>query len=177
MKTLKTLLVITIAIFGFGLTTVMAQTTAPNTAGAQVITPITLTADRPLEFGKLAVQAAVSGTLKLSAVDVTNPTPANGVTLITGTARTSAKYTVGGLPSYIYTITVPVDNVVTIASGGNTMHIDEFKFTSVGTPSDAGGTIKADGTDVFYVGATLKVDGGQAVGSYTGSYDVTINYN
>ncbi len=34
-----------------------------------------------------------------------------------------------------------------------------------------------DGSQEFYVGAALTVEGSQAPGDYTGTFDVTVNYN
>lgn len=156
---------------------VMAQTTVPNDANATIITPITLTADVPLEFGNLAVQVATGGTVELTAAAAPVVTPTLGVTLLTGITRTAAEYTVGGVASYVYTITVPADGIVSITDGTNFMDVDGFTFASVATPSVTGGTLTALGADVFYVGATLSVNPAQVPGVYTGTFDVIVNYN
>lgn len=155
---------------------VMAQVTKPNTASAQIMSPITLNADVPLEFGRMAVQTATGGTAVLTAAAATSPSSTDGVTLMSGTTRTAAKYTVGGVASYVYTITVP-QTAVTILSGTTPMTITDFTFASIASPSLTGGTLSASGADVFYVGATLNVGAAQATGTYSGSFDVTVNYN
>jgi hypothetical protein len=39
------------------------------------------------------------------------------------------------------------------------------------------GQLSAGGTQTLAVGATLTVGSSQATGSYSGSFDVTVNYN
>jgi hypothetical protein len=174
----KTVMILTAIVMITGFTSrVMAQVTESNDANAVIITPITLVVNVALEFGNLAVQTGVAGTVELTAAAATVATPTAGVTLLTGTTRTAAKYTVGGVASYVYTITVPADGVVSITDGANFMEVSSFTFASVAVPSGTGGTLTAGGTDVFYVGGTLNVDAAQVPGTYTGTFDVTINYN
>jgi hypothetical protein len=174
----KTIMLFAAVVMMAGFTSkVMAQVTEPNDANAVIITPITLTVDVPLEFGNLAVQAGVAGTVELTAAAATVATPTAGVTLLTGTTRTAAQYTIGGVASYVYTITVPADGIVSITDGTNFMDVSTFTFASVAAPSVTGGTLTAGGADVFYVGATLEVDAAQAPGIYSGTFDVTVNYN
>ena len=155
---------------------VTAQVTVSNDANAEIITPITLTADVDLEFGKLAVQTLQGGVVELTPAAATVATSTLGVTLLTGTTRTAAKYTVGGIQNYVYTITVPVGSIP-ITSGLNTMDVYDFVFLSIATPSATGGTLDVNGTDNFYVGAKLQVAQAQAPGVYTGTFNVTVNYN
>ena len=173
----KLIVIAALVIFAGVSNKVMAQTIASSTAGAEIMTPITLTNNVGLEFGKMAVQLATGGTVVLTAAAAPTATPANGVTLMTGTTRTAAKYTVGGTASYIYTITVPQVPVTITKGGGVNMTITAFSFASIATPSLTGGTLTVGGTDVFYVGGTLNVAAGQAAGAYTGNFDVTVNYN
>jgi len=61
---------------------------------------------------------------------------------------------------------------VTINSGANTMTVG--MFTS--NPSGAG-TLSAGGNQTLSVGATLNVGAGQATGTYSGIFSVTVTYN
>jgi methionine-rich copper-binding protein CopC len=159
-------------------TTVMAQNnvTASSPAGAKIVAALTLANDQKLDFGTMSI-----------------PDANVNVTLSTGLARTSdnpthialmadqllnAHYKVTGAAGYLYTITLPVTGAVQILSGGNSMHVDGFtvKPTSRGTDVTQG-TLDVNGKDEFVVGATLKLLGGQAPGTYAGSFDVTIFYN
>ena len=60
----------------------------------------------------------------------------------------------------------------------NSMLVDDLKAS----PSSIGaegliGTLNASGTDFFAVGGTLNIDADQMVGTYTGSFTVTVAYN
>ena len=52
------------------------------------------------------------------------------------------------------------------------MSVDTFNHDAGATPSLSGG-----GSDTFNVGATLNVGATQAAGTYSGTFDVTVNYN
>jgi len=83
-----------------------------------------------------------------------------------------ASFTVGGEPTFTYSISVAGDPL-TITSGGNTMTV--VTFTTDPTPT---GTIGAGGTETLTVGATLNVGANQPSGLYTGGpFTVTVNYN
>lgn len=152
--------------------------TKSNSAGGEIMAPLTLVANTPLEFGKLAVQADAGGTIVLTPATATAASATGGVTLMTGTTRTAAKYTVGGTASYVYTITVPSAAVtITGTLPANTMTITGFTFASIASPTGTGGTLTAGGTDNFYVGGTLNVAAAQATGLYSGTFNVSVNYN
>ena len=74
-----------------------------------------------------------------------------------------------GEPGQAYVITLPAS--ATLSSGGDTMTVDTFNHDAGGAPTLPGGS------DAFNVGATLKVGANQAVGTYSGTFDVTVNYN
>ena len=177
MKNINKIFAIAIVALGFSANNAIAQTTASASGNATIVAPITLTNNVPLEFGKVAVQALTAGSVTLTPAAATTPTPALGVTLLTGTTRTAAKFTVGGVASYIYTITVPA-SALTISDGAShNMTISDFSFASVNAPSLTGGTLTSGGADEFYVGGKLNVAAGQTPNSYTGSFNVTVNYN
>lgn len=175
----KLLLIFAVILFTAGFASKVSaqnQVSAVNNAGGEIIAPLTIVKDINLEFGKLAVQASTSGTIVLTPAAATSPTATGGVTLMTGTTRTAAKYNVGGAASYGYAITVPATSV-TITSGLNTMTITDFTFGSAIGHTLSGGTLSAGGIDDFYVGGTLNVAAAQVVGVYTGTFTVSVNYN
>jgi hypothetical protein len=69
-----------------------------------------------------------------------------------------------------YVITLPGDGMVTLASGSNSMTLDNF----VSEP--AGSSILGGLTQVLSVGATLTVNPSQPVGRYSGSFSVLVEY-
>jgi len=176
----KLVLIFAVVLFTVGFASnVSAQNpllTVNNNAGGEIMAPLTIISDGSLEFGRLAVEAAAGGTVVLTPAASTTVSRTGGVSLIAGTTRTAAKYNVGGEIGYSYTITVPADGVVNIESGSNAMAISTFTFLSL-NPTPTGGTLSASGTDIFYVGATLVVPAAQPAGQYTGTFDVSVNYN
>jgi hypothetical protein len=67
-----------------------------------------------------------------------------------------------------YTVTIP--GTISIASGTNTMSI-----VPVSDPNGSGALV--GGTQDIYVGGTLTVGATQPVGTYSGTFNVTVNYN
>src|SRR4030043_19138 len=101
---------------------VMAQATENTTAGAVIITPITITETAALHFGVMAVLAGTPGTCVLSTLGVRTAT--GGVNLSVQTpAATNAAYNVSGQASTTFAITLPATITVTRVSGTETMTI------------------------------------------------------
>ncbi len=101
-------------------------------------------------------------------------TPAGGRTCSAdvdciGGFPSGAGFTVTGASGQAYFITLPAS--ATLSSGGNTMTVDTFNHDAGATPTLVGGS------DAFNVGATLNVGATQAAGTYSGTFDVTANYN
>ena len=153
-----------------GLTsTVNAQVTGTATGSATIITPIAIANAGNMNFGNVAV-SATAGTVVLSPASVRSLT--GGVTLpaVTGTVSAAA-FTVTGLGSSTYSITLPT--TYTITSGANNMTVSSFTSNPSGTGTLSGGT------QTINVGATLSVGASQAAGSYTNAtgFPVIVNYN
>ena len=87
---------------------------------------------------------------------------------ITAGATATATFAVAGAANQAFTVTLPADT--TLTSGGNSMTVDTFT-QSAGTNLDGSGAATID------IGATLNVGVNQADGNYTGTYDVTVDYN
>lgn len=143
-----------------------AATTSSN-ANAQILTALTLTNTVPLEFGQIAASAS-AGTVSVSTASVRTST--GGVTLAGLTPATAASFDVLGDAASTYAITLPTST--TIDSGANSMTVDTYVSSPNGT-----GTLDGGGADTILVGARLSVGANQAAGSYTGTFDVTVQYN
>jgi hypothetical protein len=102
---------------------------------------------------------------------------ATGGTLLANqsVSPSAATFYVMGNSSAVYSIELPADNDVTLDDGdGHYMDVD--LFTS--NPSGSGQLSSAfPGTQTLKVGARLHVGTQQAVGAYTGTYEVTIAFN
>ena len=167
---MKKLVFLFIAVLGYTVTVnAQASATVSNTAGATIVTPIAIAAGLPMSFGNLST--TTGGTVLLTAAGVrsvaggavTLPTP-------TGTVQ-AATFTVTGGTTATYTITLPGAASTLTDAGSHTMTLDTWTSNPSGT-----GTLAA-GTQTVSVGGTLHLSSAQAVGTYSGSFSVTVNYN
>jgi hypothetical protein len=169
MKNMKKLLVLAIVVLGFATSSFAQGASAQASASGTIVSPISIVKDVDMNFGNIAVNASVAGTVVLS-TDGTRAATA-GVTLpaISGTVA-AAEFTVNGTEDYTYVVTLPI-GVVTVKNGGNTMDLSNWTSNQNG--------ILTGSTETFNVGATLNVNGGQAPGIYTTTtpFTVTVNYN
>ena len=175
----KLLIVLAVVLFTVGFANkVSAQlVTKSNSAGGEIVAPITLTSVNKLEFGRIAT-GTVAGSVVLT------PAAAPGITYDVvlavpgGATRSAASYDVTGTGGYKYAISVPTGSITLAGSAaGTSMTVSGFNALSVGTPNTTGGTLTTGGTDVFYVGGTLNVGASQAAGVYSGTFNVSVNYN
>ena len=173
---MKKVVVIIAAIVLFaGSTKVMAQATENTAAAAKIVTPISITETSSLHFGTMAILAGTPGTCVLSTQGVRTQT--GGVNLsVQAPTASNAAYNVSGAVNTTYSITLPAS--ITVTSGPSSMTINALLARTASAGSDGlTGTLSAGGTDSFTVGGTLNVSQGQATGTYTGTFDVTVAYN
>ena len=142
---------------------------ATSNASATVMTPISISNTAALRFGKFS--ALTGGTVVVSAAGARSATGA--VVLSSTDAGGAASFAVSGDANATYAITLP--NSATL-----THSVDNTKTMAVGTftsnPSGTG-TLSAGGAETLTVGATLTVGNAQTTGSYTGTFDVSVEYN
>lgn len=121
-----------------------------------------------LSFGSFI--AGSGGTISVSAAGARSST--GGVLpLGQGSGVAAAQFNVSGTANASYTITLPANNtVVLVDAAANTMALSSF----VANPPT--GTLSAGGSQSIRVGATLIVGNAQPSGSYSGSFNVTVNY-
>jgi Domain of unknown function (DUF4402) len=154
-----------VAAVAFTQTANAQSASAPFAAKARIVTPISIAWVSDMNFGDVVAGA---GTVVL--------TPAGGRSVTGGTnlgnplGVSAATFTVSGQANSTYSIGFPP--AATIASGANTMNVGTF--TSTPTPT---GLLSAGGTQTLNLGATLTVAAAQATGSYTGNFNVSVNYN
>jgi uncharacterized protein DUF4402 len=84
-------------------------------------------------------------------------------------ARNLSTYRVGGGFHASYAVTLP--ETVMVKSAGAEIAVSGFRATG------GAGRLASDGTGTFGVSASVAIPAGQAPGTYTGSYPVTISYN
>ena len=95
-----------------------------------------------------------------------------GAILVPSDAGAAAQFLVSGDANLTYAISLPVNGLVSLANGANTMAVNDFTSSPNLT-----GLLSAGGTQPLLVGATLSVGNNQATGSYSGMFYVTVNYN
>ncbi len=151
------------------------ETTATaTTAKAIIVNPIKLenTGAQPLYFGTVASSTTNIGTVLVPAADA--PTAINSNVSLLTTDQTAAKFTITGEVDANYTITLPAAAIsLTGSDGGDPMTVDQW---TCDLDDDTELTL-AGGTQVFYVGGTLNVGQSQKAGTYTGTFNVYVNYN
>ena len=138
--------------------------TAAGTASAAIVAPIVLThtTGAALNFGKFTVGAG--GTVVVSSAGTGSVT--NDVGFVPGSTTAADQFSLTGDVSRAFGITTTSG---TISNGSKTMN-----FTT--SPSAASGTTSTTGTATFTVGGTLTVAGTETAGSYTGTYNATVQY-
>lgn len=144
-----------------------ADATANGTA--EIITAISIIKNTDLRFGKFA--AGTGGTVVMGTDGSRMQTGA--VVLSALDAGGAASFSVSGASDATYAITLPSSATLTgPGSPAATMSVDTFTSNPSGT-----GTLSASGTQTLLVGGTLTVVSDQAVGSYTGTFTVSVEYN
>jgi hypothetical protein len=172
MKNITKLFAIAIVILGFSATSFAQGTSTKSaTASAKIVESLVLTNTVPLNFGTMTVPTTPA-TVTIAPGGVRTSTGTLSLLTI-APISTDATYTVAGDNNATYVVTLPADGVVSIISGSNSMTVNAFKLTGDLTTRTLSGT----GIGTFDVGATLGLSSGQAAGSYTGSFDVTVAYN
>lgn len=168
-----------------GVTTkVMAQTQTSATlststsVGVKLIVPMGVSETSALHFGTLILKDALAGTCTLPSNSTTRSFSSNIVASGIGTQAKNAAYDVTGTKNSTYLLTLPTSVIVTEPGANKTMTIDNFKasFTN-GAVNATSSTLGSDGKDHFTVGGTLNIGADQAGGVYTGTFNVTVDYN
>jgi hypothetical protein len=150
------------------------STNATGSAQVRVIVGAKIVAGNDLRFGQF-MQPTSQGVMTIDANGSVSATGGmtNAYTITqTGTGRGPATFTVNGAPNQTFTINTPNPNSVTLTSGANSMTITKFS-DNVPQPR---GTLDASGKYTVSIGAALKVNANQAVGTYTGTYSITVTY-
>jgi len=179
----KNLLSVTaILAIGFFTTNAVAQKTdasASSVVSARLIKPLSIRKTGVLNFGTINVFDSTGGFVTITPAAVRSFTggTANGRV---GDAATTPAYAVAGTKNSTYTLTLPGDGEVSVYDADNNsfMQVDGFnaKFAyPLATANDS--KLSTTGTDDFTVGATLVVARDQSTGIYTGSFDVSVDYN
>jgi hypothetical protein len=93
-----------------------------------------------------------------------------------GCAGTAAagSFKVTGAAGYSYSVALPAGSITLTESAAGTATMTVGSFTAASASGTE--TLNADGADTLTVGAALDVGANQAVGSYSGRFEVTVDY-
>ncbi|WP_144007137.1 DUF4402 domain-containing protein, partial [Pelomonas sp. KK5] len=83
----------------------------------------------------------------------------------------AATINISGTSNAAIAITLPADGTVLLSAGPATMALNGFTSSPSGS-----GVLSAGGTLLLSIGATLSVGLAQTPGSYSGSFNVSIDY-
>ncbi|MCB2051660.1 MAG: DUF4402 domain-containing protein [Novosphingobium sp.] len=145
----------------------MAHAAAQDTATAQVeiLGALTLTADTALDFGQIAVNGAGTATL--------NPTTSNvtcTANLICVGTPAAADFTVTGTTDATVGVTLPTTTVTLNGPNGDTISLASFT-------TDSSTVTLTGGSGGFSVGGQLTIANGISAGNYSGTFNVSVEYN
>lgn len=146
------------------------STSADVNASATVVRTLAVTSTTELSFGTFAA-GSTSGTVTMSAIG--NRSFSGGVTLVAANPGSQATVNLGGTPGTAYSVSLPSSVQLNAATGSATMSLATFTTTIVGPQA----TLNTSGTGSFGIGGTLTVNANQPIGTYSGSFTVTLNYN
>lgn len=162
-----------VLMMAFFATSTFAQVTASATAGAKILTPISITKTVNMNFGNLAVNGD-PGTIVLTTSGARTNT--GGVTFLSSNSGdiSAASFEVTGLADATYSITLPTGATELTGPTNGLLTVDTW--TSDPTPT---GALNGSGAQTLNVGATLHVPASSPAGVYTSPtpFVVEVNYN
>jgi hypothetical protein len=143
--------------------------TTSGSGEAVIVTPLSLVNTAPLSFGNL-IPSATAGTAVVDEFTQAR-TVTGGVTAAGGTVSAASFTGLTSPPSHLK-ITIP-NTPVTLnrVGGGASMTATNFELNG-----DKNDWVAANTMFTFQVGATLNVGANQMAGTYTGTFDVTVEY-
>ena len=143
-------------------------TSRAGTAAARIIRPISIVPIASLRFGVIA-RPSTAGTVTVSPASVVTTTGgmigSNAINQGALAAR-AGTFTVAGEPGATFGVILPP--TTTVSAPGGTMIINLFTVGALA--GSAAGTLN------IAVGGTLAVNANQAIGSYSGTYQITAAY-
>ncbi|MFT6332101.1 MAG: hypothetical protein ACJAW3_000428 [Lentimonas sp.] len=166
---MKKLLTLTSLAFLAASGSASAVTLTGNTASVDIIAPLAVSdnggANNSLNFATVLRSDSVATTVT---IDTTGSITAGSASVF-GTP-TAAVFNVTGEASTAYTISA-IPGINLTGTGANIPLTFDVSAASGVTPSLSGA-----GTDTINIGGTIVAASGQTSGSYSGTYDVIVNY-
>jgi hypothetical protein len=142
---------------------------AEGTATATIIAPIAITAGDAMSFGSIAPGTADS------TVDSTDGSVVGTAFQADAASAQDQTFSVTGASGETYSFADSEDSVTLNGPGGNTLTA-ALTYTSANPAGGETGTLNL-GTDTLTASGVLTVPSTAVAGSYTGNYQVAVNYN
>ena len=154
-----------------------------GTAGADIIFPLDIVFEEPLDFGDIILTSA--GTVTVSPDSFVPEVVTGGLALTFPSTAGRGLFGLVGDPGHSYEMTGPPGVTIKLNGTGfamaailNFMADSTGDTTVLGSGASATGTLHpTTGVDTVGVGGKLTVPSGAPPGPYTGNYPVTANYN
>jgi hypothetical protein len=180
MKKITLFTIVVVACFAVKISA-QSEATVSSTASASLLVAMSLSEASPLNFGSSLLPSIAGGTIVLHS-NSTNQDYTGGVATSAATpAPSMAAFNVVGTGLETYAIVLPSLITVwhtSISTGVHTMDINSMTSLFNGAVSNATtSTLESNGTDSFTVGATLNVQEDQIGGQYSGTFQVSVDYN
>lgn len=165
----KAALAVSVAAVAFAAPAVAAPTTAtpPASANVTIMKPLTLTANRNLDFGTVLLGSQLTGAESITMTDAGVVTCSANTTC--SASPQSAQFTVTGVRNQFVDI-VTAGSTLTNATGA-TIAFTPNSHADVQLSNDAAASA------VFTLGGSISVSGATDDGVYSGSMSVTVDYN
>jgi hypothetical protein len=180
MKKITLFTVVVIACFAINITAQSAATVSSN-ANASLLVAMSLSEASPLNFGSSLLTSAAGGTIVLPSTSTHREYTGSVATSAATPAPSAAAFNVIGTGLETYAVVLPSLITVwhtTITTGVHTMDINSMTARFNGAVSNATtSTLASNGTDSFTLGATLNIQENQIGGQYSGTFQVSVDYN
>lgn len=140
-------------------------------ASARIVKPLTLTAQRDLDFGTIVNGLAVGGTRVLAVSQAGVLSGCDATVVVCSGTPTSAEYNVTGTNNMTVNVATTASNLTNTTSGGS----ETLSFTPDAPATVALGNSGAVGVD-FTVGGSITIADTTVGGLYVGDIEVTVDY-
>ena len=140
-------------------------------ASARIVKPLTLTAQRDLDFGTIVNGLAVGGTRVLAVSQAGVLSGCDATVVVRSGTPTSAEYNVTGTNNMTVNVAATASNLTNTTSGGS----ETLSFTPDAPLTVALGNSGAVGVD-FTVGGSITIADTTVGGLYVGDIEVTVDY-
>ncbi len=166
--------VATLAMVAGGSSVVLAQEIATGDADVTLESALDIEAALGLNFGVIAI-GNTAGTVVLDpATSAITDDPANNIFSTDAALAQAGTFDVTGVENIDVSVDLPLD--ITLDgegdAAGSTLTVDALTTDPV-APFNLG----TEGSETLAIGGTLQIGADQATGAYSGTYDVTVDFN